>query len=94
MNERLEEWLAMSKLNELIDRKDGKKSNPLVIFLAIFGAISLGCVIAYAIYRFMTPDYFEDYDDEFDDDYEDEDEEEQEAVREAVKKEKEDTAEK
>ncbi len=37
--------------------------------------------IAYAVYRYMTPDYLDDFDDEFDDDFEDDffDDEEDEA---------------
>ena len=37
--------------------------------------------IAYAVYRFFTPDYLEDFEDDFDDDFDDdffEDEEEEE----------------
>lgn len=29
--------------------------------------------VAYAVYRYLTPDYLEDFDDDFDDDFEDED---------------------
>ena len=38
--------------------------------------------IAYAVYRYLTPDYLEDFEDDFDDDFDDdffEDEEEEEA---------------
>ena len=43
---------------------------------AMWVAITLGAVlavagIAYAVYRFFTPDYLEDFDEDFDDDYDD-----------------------
>ena len=43
--------------------------------LAIIGCVATVAGIAYAVYRFMMPDYLEDYDDFEDDadDFEDED---------------------
>jgi len=49
--------------------------------LAIIGAVAAVAGIAYAVYRFFTPDYLEDFEDDFDDDFDDdffEDEEEEE----------------
>ena len=39
--------------------------------LAIIGAIAAVAGIAYAVYRFFTPDYLEDFEDDFDDDFDD-----------------------
>lgn len=69
------------KLQELIDavkQKNEESDNKLVWALAIIGGIAVVALIAYAVYRFLTPDYFEDYDDfddfeddDFDDDFDD-----------------------
>lgn len=48
--------------------KQEEKSNLIVIILAIIGAVAAVAGIAYAVYRYMTPDYLEDFDDDFDDD--------------------------
>ena len=58
------------------------------MILAVIGAIAAVALIAYGVYRFLTPDYFDDYDDDddfddddFDDDFEDDfEDEEDEAV--------------
>ena len=57
----------------LIDaaRNYKKKTSPLFIALAVIGAIAAAALIGYAVYRFLTPDYFDDYDD--DDDFDDDD---------------------
>jgi hypothetical protein len=53
-------------------RKDNeKKCNTVLWVLAIIGAIAAVAGIAYAVYRYMTPDYLDDFDDELDDDFED-----------------------
>ena len=58
-------------------RGEKKKTNPVLIALAIIGGIAAIALIAYGVYRFLTPDYFDDYDDDddfeddFDDDFED-----------------------
>ena len=54
-------------------KEAAEKSNTLWIILGIIGAIVVIALIAYAVYRYMTPSYIDDFDDEFDDDFEDED---------------------
>lgn len=62
-----------SKLTELIKKKEEeeKKKNTIVWVLAIVGAVVAVAGIAYAVYRFLTPDYLEDFEDDFDDDFDD-----------------------
>ncbi|MCR5488349.1 MAG: DUF4366 domain-containing protein [Lachnospiraceae bacterium] len=63
--------LAAVKLNELVKKEEEqKKKNPILVCLAIIGAIAAVAGIAYAVYRYFTPDYLEDFDDDpdFDDD--------------------------
>ena len=64
--DKIEELLGMSKLASLIKKEeDGeKKGNTVLWVLAIVGAIAAVAGIAYAVYRFLTPDYLEDFDDD------------------------------
>ena len=66
--DKLEELLNMTKLAELVNTKqkdDEKKCNTVLWVLAIVGAVAAVAGIAYAVYRFLTPDYLEDFDDDF-----------------------------
>lgn len=69
---KVEEFIAETKLNELLRRKeDEKQKNTVLWVLAIVGAIAAVAGIAYAVYRFFTPDYLEDFEEDFDDDFDD-----------------------
>lgn len=80
----MDELLEVLKTRELRKKEDEKK-NCLVWILAILGAVAVIAGIAYAVYRYMTPDYLDDFDDDFDDDFEDEDEESEEEKAEESK---------
>lgn len=82
---RLEEMMNMEKLNELLGKKEEpkKKDNTLLWVLAVIGAVAAVAGIAYAVYRYFTPDYLEDFEDDFDDDFF-EDEEDDDMTAEAV----------
>ena len=55
---KLEDMIAASKLNELLHKKDDEKAkNTLLWVLAIVGAVAAIAGIAYAVYKFFTPDY-------------------------------------
>ena len=62
-----------SRINELMHKReeDEKKRNCILWVLAIIGAVAAVAGIAYAVYRFFTPDYLEDFEDDFDDDFDD-----------------------
>lgn len=54
-------------------KKEEKKTHPVVIVLAVIGVIAAVAAIAYAVFYFLIPEdseYFEDFDDDeyFDDD--------------------------
>ena len=67
---KVEEFIAESKLSDLLKRnEDEKQKNTVIWVLAIIGAVA--AAIAYAVYRFFTPDYLEDFEDDFDDDFDD-----------------------
>lgn len=79
---KIEELIASNtKLAELLGKKaePEKKTHPLVWALAIIGAIAAIAGIAYAVYRYMNPNYFDDFDfddiddEEFEDDFEEDD---------------------
>ena len=67
----------MNKIDELVDilkrneREEEKCKNVIVWVLAILGTVAAVAGIAYAVYRFFTPDYLEDFEDDFDDDFDD-----------------------
>ena len=65
---KIEELIAEAKLNELLHKKeDDKQKNIIVWVLAIIGAVAAVAGIAFAVYKFMTPDYLDDFEDDFDD---------------------------
>ena len=72
MNKRIEDIIAESRLNEILHKNEAEKQNNTVIWtLAIIGAVAAVAAIAYAVYRFVSPDYLEDFEDDFDDDFDD-----------------------
>ena len=74
---RVEDFLNAAKTNEMlgellhIKKEEEKKQNVLMWVLITIGAVLAVAGIAYAVYRFFTPDYLEDFDEEFDDDFDD-----------------------
>ena len=63
--------VTKAKFQELIDAvkaKNKESENKLVWCLALIGGVVIVALIAYGVYRFLTPDYYDDYDD--DDDFE------------------------
>ena len=71
---KLDEMIEYVKMSELLQKKE--KKNVLIWILAVVGAVVVIAGIAYAVYRYMTPDYLEDFDDDFDDEFDDEELEE------------------
>lgn len=76
---KLEEYMDMSRINDLLRKKEEEKkcSNAILWILAVIGAVAAVAAIAYAVYRYMRPDYLEDWEDDYedfeDDFFEDED---------------------
>lgn len=76
MSNKVEELLNTARINELLHKKEleEKNKNTIVIVLAIIGAIAAVAGIAFAVYKYLTPDYLDDMDsddmyDSFDDDF-------------------------
>lgn len=67
--------IAMNRVDELIaalkKTEEEKNKNTVLWVLAILGAVAAVAGIAYAVYRFMTPDYLEDFEEDFDEDFDD-----------------------
>lgn len=69
---KVEEMLSATKLNEILKKRDEDKIKKTILWiLAIVGVVVAVAGIAYAVYRFLTPDYLEDFDEDFIDDFED-----------------------
>ena len=89
--EKLSDLLEMAKVSDIIATKKEKEDNKIVWALAIIGAIAAVAGIAFAVYKYLTPDYMDDFDEDFDDDFDDdffdeeEDEPEQEETEETEK---------
>ena len=71
LSSKMEELVNASRLNSLLTNKeeDEKKKNTIIWVLAIIGAIAAVAGIAFAVYKFFTPDYLEDFEEDFDDDF-------------------------
>ena len=72
MNNKMEDFLTATKLNELLHKKEleEKNKNTVLWILAVIGAVA---GIAYAVYRFFAPSYLDEFEDDFDDDEFDDD---------------------
>lgn len=76
---KVEELVDFVKTHDIKDLKDywnhkeeeKKRNNTILWIFAAIGVVAAVAGIAYAVYRYMTPDYLEDFDDDFDDDFED-----------------------
>ena len=69
---KIEDMISATKLSEVLQKRDDDKVKKTILWiLAIVGAVAAIAGIAYAVYRFVTPDYLEDFDEEFEDDFED-----------------------
>lgn len=69
--DKAEDLVSRAKLTEYLhkqEKEDEQKTCILWIF-AVIGAVAAIAAIAFAVYKFVSPDYLEDYDDyDFDDD--------------------------
>lgn len=91
---RVEDFINSAKTNEMlgellhIKKEEEKKQNALMWVLIVIGAVIAVAGIAYAVYRFFTPDYLEDFDEDFDDDFDDDffDDEEEEIAEDKTEK--------
>ena len=64
MKSKLEDILAAVKISEFLNGKEPvvveeKKNSTLKTILIIVGVVALVAAVAYAVYKFMTPDYLD-----------------------------------
>lgn len=73
MKDKALDLVQASKINALIHKEEeaAKKKNTCLGILAGIGIVAVIAAIAYAVYRFVTPDYIDDFDDDDFDDFED-----------------------
>ena len=72
MGNKIEELMSTAKLNELLHKKklEDQKKSTIYTVLAIIGVVTVIAAIAFAVYKYLIPEYFDDFDDDFDDDFE------------------------
>ena len=64
--------ISSSKLYEMLSKRDREEWKKTFLWaIAIIWVIVAVVGIAYALYRYFTPDYLRDFDDDFEDDFED-----------------------
>ena len=62
--------VSAEEISEVLAKKDSSKAKKTILWiLAIIGTIAAIAGIAYAVYRWLTPNYLEDFEEEFEDDY-------------------------
>lgn len=83
-----DDLLSAAKVSDIMHKKD-KDDNKIVWALAIIGAIAAVAGIAYAVYKYLTPDYMEDFDDVSDDDFDDDFFEDEDDIKLSAKEEEE-----
>ena len=62
---KIDEILALLKKKEKEEQEECNCKRVLLIGLAVVGAVVAVAGIAYAVYRFLTPDYLEDFEEDF-----------------------------
>ena len=70
----IDEKIAL--VTKLARKEEGKNDMKKIIKTGLIAVAVVGaaCGIAYAIYKYLVPDYYDDdFDDEFDDDFDDDD---------------------
>lgn len=69
--EELMDFVKTHDIKELKDywnrKEEDKRNNTILWIFAAIGVVAAVAGIAYAVYRYMAPDYLEDFDDDFDD---------------------------
>ena len=61
---KVEEFLANAKLNEIIKKKENKCGKTVLKVLAVIGVVAVIAAVAYALYRYFNPNC-DDFADEF-----------------------------
>lgn len=66
------DMVSVSKLTSILKKRDDERIKKTILWiLAILGAAVAIAGIAYAVYRFVTPNYLKDFEEDFDEDFDD-----------------------
>ncbi len=64
--------VSLRKLNRILKKRDNERIKKTILcVLALLGAVAAMAGIAYAVYRYLTPNYLKDFEEDFEDDFED-----------------------
>ncbi len=63
--------ISATKLSSILKKRDDDRIKKTILWiLAIIGVTVAIAGIAYAVYRFVTPNYLKDFEEDFEDDFE------------------------
>ena len=65
-----------------------KQGSKLKVVLIVIGALTVMAAVAFAVYKFLTPDYLDDFDEDMDEEFDDDFFDDEEEVKEADAEEK------
>ncbi len=64
--------ISLRKLNRVLKKRDNERIKKTILcVLALLGAVAAMAGIAYAVYRYLTPNYLKDFEEDFEDDFDD-----------------------
>ena len=63
--QKMEDLMATTKLKALLKKEEVKKSKMCWVLVTIL-AVAAVAGIAYALYKYLTPKYYDEFDDDFD----------------------------
>lgn len=66
--QKVEELLAATKLGALLKKEEEEKKSKVCCIVGCILAVAAVAGIAYALYKYFTPKYYDEFDDEFDED--------------------------
>lgn len=69
----MKDMISATKLSSILKKRDDDRIKKTILWiLAIIGIVVAIAGIAYAVYRFVTPNYLKDFEEDFEDDFESE----------------------
>lgn len=70
--EKMKNMISATKLGEILEKRDTAKMKKVLLWtLAIVGVVAAVAAIAYAVYRYVSPNFDGELDEDFIDDLED-----------------------
>lgn len=64
--------ISLRRLNRVLKKRDNERIKKTILcVLALLGAVAAIAGIAYAVYRYLTPNYLKDFEEDFEDEFDD-----------------------